>query len=179
MSSINWEQKYKNLRANFLKSLDVSYRSGYEQGFNDASMEAMAQQAQTMQQSQAQMQQQAAPQQQIPQDIGMNPEEQQIEQAPEAQAEGSELDSQIATLESLVNKSEIFSPNLRKSISKIKTDVLGLQNMYNQNLSETQKQSVSAQEKMVNDIIQKWQSEQDGLSKDIASVLGTQFIIKE
>jgi hypothetical protein len=41
---IDYKIKYKNLKAQMLQNIDVSYRLGYEQGYKDATQEAQAQQ---------------------------------------------------------------------------------------------------------------------------------------
>src|SRR5690606_24888092 len=49
MSNVDYKKKYLELRSVLNNVIDQSFRMGYQQGFKDAQMEAMAQQAQMQQ----------------------------------------------------------------------------------------------------------------------------------
>jgi hypothetical protein len=179
---IDYKKKYEELKARYIQALDVAFRAGYEQGFNESQVQSMAQQAQ-MAQQQAQMAGQAMPQpteMEQPQDQGLAEDE---------------LDQAIAQLEQLVNKSEPSVDDLKKSIEMIKNermhkklssktksiDITPKQysQSYKLNLSENSKASVSMQQKVVDDILRKWESESANSSRDITQILSTEALTKK
>lgn len=193
-TGVDYQKKYMDLRARFIESLDIAFRSGYEQGYNESQVQAQAEQAQMMAQ---QMQAQQAQMQggQIP--PGMEGQA----AMPGQQQQGSEMDSAIAELESLINKSEITKDDLKKSIEALKTQTmlnkiskmtLGLKKAetkkllppaysksFSINLSENSKQAVTGQQKIVDDLLSKWSDEQSKSTRDISQVLNTEILTKK
>jgi hypothetical protein len=132
---INWKQKYRELKAKYMESVDAAFRVGFEQGQQQAS------------QQQAQQQQQMAQQQAMGGQPGAGGAPGQEAQGPEAgdfadqqdpgpsvppaggqgiqpmqdseHPDGSELDQHIAKLESMLQKGEDVTV-LIKAINDIK-----------------------------------------------------------
>lgn len=120
--------------------------------------------------------------------------------------QGSELDQHISTLEGMLNKSEGVNPadlilvvnklqSLRKSmhdqaelaksaaaIPKIAAALHKPQFKFgvqaNHNLSTSAKAAVSMQHKIVNEVMQKWEQEEQKAGKDILSTLSIEGITK-
>lgn len=180
-SGVDWKQKYMDLRARFIESLEIGYRSGYEQGASEKQMEMMMQQAQQAQAQAQQMQSQMGQQSQ--------------EEPGQPQVGPDEIDSAIAELESLVNKSEgEVGSSLKKSLenlkmikvtkdfentlkkSKVKEFSLfpKVSKSYTHNMPSEKKQGVGMQNKIINDIFKKWDSESEKSTKSILDVLGTE-----
>ncbi len=137
--SLDYRAKYKEMRAQLIKSSDLAFRLGYEQGMKDAQVEnmqmQMQQQAQQMAQQAAMMQggqpgqegqpmseEEAAMQEQG----GMPQDEQGMERAPMEEeqemepGQGTELDNHINELESLVAKGEKPTvTDLRKAVEAL------------------------------------------------------------
>ena len=127
MSEINWKNKYSALKAKFMESVDAAFRLGYEQGQQEAQMDAVMQQ----QQAQADQMQQ----QQEGQDAGGGAGEDNNsdpsaevaneapadEQASSAHPGGSELEQHISKLESMVAKGEISTHDLLKSLGDFRS----------------------------------------------------------
>lgn len=195
---VDYKRKYEDLKARYIQSLDVAFRTGYEQGFNESQNQAMAQQAQ---QAAQQAQMMGAGMQQPPGAETVNvPSGQDQASAPDMEAQDQpttqdELDQAIAQLEQLVNKSEPSIDDLKKSLELIRSEHLHKKMMkktksiditprpfsqsYKSNLSENSKAAVSLQQKIVDDILRKWESEQDQSSRDITQILGTEALTKK
>lgn len=113
--AVDYKQKYMDLKAKFMSSLDVSYRMGYEQGGKDAQLQNLQQQQEMQQQQMMAMQQQMGQTQEAMegQEGGgpMSPEEQ-ADQFMQEQQQGeidngiSELEAGIQELSDLLSKSE-------------------------------------------------------------------------
>lgn len=166
---------------------------------------AQAQQAQASaesQLSQGDEQQALADQQQAPEGQQEAPQEgQEGQEGMEPQAPNDqELDQHIAELESLVSKSEDLkkSADLKKSIEKIKNfrssaelakslksfgkiSILPkkIPARASANLGSQGKNSVALQEKIVNDLLSKWESEASSASSDIMRAIGTEALTKK
>lgn len=194
---IDYKKKYEDLRSRYIQSLDVAFRTGYEQGFNESQNQAMAQQAAQQSQMMGAMQSQAGMPQQ---DQGGAPQDQagtvEVPSGQEQSAQGQdELDEAISTLEQLVNKSEPSIGDLKKSIEMIKSEHLHKKLMkktksiditpkqystsYKVNLPENSKAAVAMQQKIVDDILRKWEQEQGQSSRDITQVLSTEALTKK
>ncbi len=123
--------------------------------------------------------------------------------------DGSELDQHIAELEGMLGKSEIGPDDMGKllksveglrSFRKSQLEQIELKKSYQaisgiakalhkpafklgvqaqHNLSSNAKQAVSMQEKIVNDIMQKWELEEKAASKSILDQLGIQGLTKK
>ncbi len=114
--AIDYKQKYLDIKAKFISSMDTSYRIGYEQGQKDAQLQNLQQQQEMQQQQMAAMQQQmmGGMQQQSGQQedpSAMNPEDQasQFEDAQNQEMVDngvSDLEAGIAELSELLGKSE-------------------------------------------------------------------------
>lgn len=112
MSKIDYTNKYKELRANFLSATERSYSIGYEHGQRDAMIQQMQQQQEQQMQMQAMMAQQGGmPPEEGPEGQEMPPEEsmdQMGDQMDQAQMEGeqSEIEAAINELESILGSGE-------------------------------------------------------------------------
>lgn len=138
MSDIDYKDKYLDLRDKFLKSTDVAFRLGYEQGLKDAQQQQAQMQVQQQQQM-AQMQQmgqQQDPNAGQPQDPNMG-QDQQVD--PNADHLGQSMDE----LGQAVQKSELVS---RSKLADF-------------NLDHNSKKSHNMQKKIVDDIMKKWEQE--------------------
>lgn len=188
MSAIDYKKKYKDLRARYMHSLDLAFRTGYEQGYREAQIESASQQSQMMQQQMGQ--QQAMMEQQ-----GAEQGQEQLQAPQEQMGQTSELDQAISQLEELVNKSEITPQDLKKTLDLIKSESQHkkmlqktksiditprqLSQSYKVNLSDSSKTALSMQEKILADIMNKWEQETLNSSKDITTVLGTEALTKK
>ena len=181
-SGIDYKRKYQELRARFIQSLDMAHRAGYEQGFNEATNQAMAQQAAQQAQAAAAMAGQGAP-------TGAPPPQQ---GAPDQGQD--EMGMAISELEQLVNKSELSPSDLKKSLSTIKSNlehksmlkktqsiktIFTPSTAFKVNLPEDSKAAVSMQSKIVDDILRKWEQEEQEASKNITQILGTEALTKK
>lgn len=196
-SGVNWEQKYKNMRSNFLSALDVAYRNGYEQGMNDSQAESVQQQAQALAQQQA-----AAMGGQMPMggqmDQGQPPQQDPMPQG----AENDELGMAISELEELVNKAESsdLKTKLSKSLEamKLTKSTKDLQRMMlaknkgkesvvgreivksmRMNLPSDVKRSVSEQNIIINNLFKKWDAEANQTKNSVLDVLGLEKLKKD
>lgn len=183
-SGIDYKRKYQELRARFIQSLDMAHRAGYEQGFNEATNQAMAQQAAQQAQAAAAMAGQGMPA------GGPNPPQQGASDQSQ-----DEMGMAISELEQLVNKSENLSlDDLKKSVSAIKSSlehksmlkktqsiktVFSPSQSFKVNLPEDSKAAVSMQTKIVDDILRKWEQEEQEASKNITQILGTEALTKK
>lgn len=176
---VDYKKKYYSLRQRFVSTLSVSFRSGYEQGYNAALMA----QPQGMPQQPGQEggepgQATGAPGQAAQPDEG------------ESQPQEDELDQSIAELESLIAKTE-NSGNLKKSLDHLKTkrvkakEAKMFKSMAKQtasngwkNLSHTQRQAVTLQEKIVKNVLTKWEQEENKTTDAITRLLGTEALTK-
>lgn len=173
MSGINWEQKYKTLKKNFISAIDIAYRNGFEQGYEQATRDQFLQQQQQQQmmaQQQAQQQMQGLPpelQQQMqaggPQDQNnvVDMLRQQVLQNQGQQLEDEQsISSKIDELDEVLNKTE--------KAEKLKNSILGIAKMFNKNLNYQQKRNLVGQEKMVQDIIEKWKKQKENAIDDFS-----------
>jgi len=186
--SMDYKAKYKEMRAQLIKSSDLAFRLGYEQGMKDAQVEAMQmqmeQQAQQMAAQQAAMQggqpgqegqpmseEEAAMQEE---QGGMPQDEQGMEQVPMEEEQEmepgqmTELDSHINELESLVQKGEKPSVvELRKKV----TDLSNLRKSQKAKIRSNKPQVASAQKKLVDGILKKWESESKMTAENLEELI--------
>lgn len=184
MSKMNYELKYKELRSKLLRSTNVAYRLGYEQGLKDSQIDQMNQQkAEQQQMRQAAMggQFSGQPEQEQPEQGGAEPTEagakdgqlenltnqqkmkdnqnqadsdQMQNQEAIAPEQGSELDKHIAQLEGLVAKGERPAVlDMREAVMKLSA----LRKSQKEELEKKQSKSNSAQKKLVDSILSKWE----------------------
>lgn len=200
MSNVDYRKKYMELRSVLISTVDQSFRAGYQQGMADAQVEQM------MQQQQAQAEQEAAMAQQgivDPEDQ----QQQVMEGAADAHQENgvSELEAGINELEQELGKAEgvdkqliasqlsnlnaslkkiMEAQELKKSAAHIKkmktanTKLKGLSVGYKSNLKDTHKKAISAQTKIVSDIMKKWESEEQNVASGIAKILESENKVK-
>jgi hypothetical protein len=208
---INWKQKYQEVKAKWLESLDMAFRAGFEQGQQQEQQNNMMQQqqqAQEMQNAALQGQggapgEEAEPNDGTQQDPSQPAGPGQGVQPPDSEnPQGSELDQHIAKLESMVNKSEEteavlsglkamkksfeFQNEMKKSVKAIPEIAKALHRpafkmsqQANHNLSSSAKSAVTMQEKIVNDVMQKWEAEEKKAGKDILAQLGIENLTKK
>jgi hypothetical protein len=195
--TVDYKQKYYALRDQMIRSIDFAYRSGFEA----AMKEAQVQQAQMqMQQMQAQMQQMKAAQMQAP--GAEMPEENQMpeggdeaqmaEQGQMEQEGGSELDQHIQALEEAISKSEgKAKESLEKALVALKKSSeyshshrlskeavpFKLSANASKKLSSEQKEQLSMQHKILNDVLAKWEKESQEAVSDINRSLN-QVLVK-
>jgi hypothetical protein len=122
----SYKAKYQQLKLQYMHSVDVAFRLGYEQGAKEAQMDQMMQQ---QQEQQAMEQEQAAamgdPSQggapQEAAEAGQEPQVQGQEQMEPASEhpDGSELDQHIAKLEGMLGKSE--PEEMAKALHELKS----------------------------------------------------------
>lgn len=192
--TVDYKQKYYALRDQMIRSVDFAYRMGYEA----AAKEAQIQQAQ-MQAQQAQMQAQAmqAQMQQMQGQIGQEqpqdgaPEEQMMQEqgAPDEQVapeqmgqDGSELDQHIQALEEAISKSEgDVKESLQKSLDVLKKtqnliskdpSPFKLTKAASDKLSLKQKEQLSMQQEILNNVLTKWEKEGQEAISNINQSLG-------
>jgi hypothetical protein len=176
--TIDYKQKYYALRDQMIRSVDFAYRMGFE----TAMKEAQIQQAQMqMQQAQGmignQMQQQIGNQYQ---ESG-SPEEQMAQELGQEEG-GSELDQHIQALEEAISKSEGEAKiNLQKSLDILKKtqrliskdpSPFKLTKKASEKLSLKQKEQLSMQQEILNNILAKWEKEAQEAASNINQSLG-------
>lgn len=162
---VDYKKKYQELRAKFMSAMDVAFKQGFQQGQQSAQMQQMQMQAQqeaAMQQGQMGAVEQSQPEQQ-------------------AQSDGGELDMYINELESIVNKSDMSKDDLKKSLEKIKTSraVRSPSSSFQFNLPQPAKKALSMHEKIVGDIMKKWESASQTAASDITRQIGVEALTKK
>ena len=206
--SVDYKKKYLDIRAKMVTSMDMAFRMGYEKGGSDAAQQQMQMQQQQLQQQQAQMAQMQGqgqdpsqqgmdpgqdpsqdPSQQGAQDLSQNPNG--MPGAPQQE----ELDQYIGELESLVSKGEISAEDLKKSITKIKNfqsntrlnkslNALKSNKQFklnpnaSVNMTSNDKQNLSMQEKIVSEIMKKWENEAPKTTSQAMQALGVEVLTK-
>jgi hypothetical protein len=162
---IDYKQKYLSVRDKLVSAVDSAFRMGFEAGLKKGSQEAMMQQAQ--QQAQVASEQMQQMQGQMSQAQGQ-PQPQQ----------SSEMDQYIAELEAIVNKSEGGNlEDLKKSIDKMKSLSKPMSFSYTNNMTPDQKKDLSMQEKIVSDVLTKWESESKSATSEMERALGVEGIL--
>lgn len=188
--SMDYKAKYKEMRAQLIKSSDLAFRLGYEQGMKDAQVEnmqmQMQQQAQQMAQQAAMMQggqpgqegqpmseEEAAMQEQG----GMPQDEQGMEQAPMEEeqemepGQGTELDNHINELESLVAKGE------KPTVTDLRKAVEALSNVRKNQKAKMKANKpavATAQKKLVDSILGKWEKESKMTAENLEELIATE-----
>lgn len=182
MSANEWKVKYYELKNKWMDSVDRAYRLGFEQGAKETQMEMQAQQMQQQMEMQAAMQ---AQQQGAPVDEQGNPippeelppEMQEAMAAEQGGEEGfvpppedvdpekaQELDAYIQELESLVAKGEKPSiKDMRKAVESISEIRKSQKNKWVKKV----KKDTSAQKKIVDGILAKWDEESKDLTEEL------------
>jgi len=179
----DYKTKYLDLRSKFLESSDVAYRLGYGDGLKEGA-QAAQQQAQ-MEEQQAQMM--AAQGGMPPGAEGGMPEQMPGEEgatdmaAPQSgpeddagmgEGEASELDSHIGELENLVAKGEKPSVlDMRKAVEKISS-----MRKSQKTIKEKGERNSTAQKRVVNNILKKWENETKDVTDGLEDILKTHGI---
>ena len=201
MAKIDYKVKYKELRNQWVQSLDTVFRDGYAQGYQAAQMDAQAQQANQMAQMMGGGGQ--PPGQEDPNTQGaeqMSPMDQAGQASDDTQMDQgvSELDAGIQELEELLSKSEGTdkaesslllksinsslhkivqakeSKELRKSLNEIKSfnkKAEKLSPSFIKNASIVQKEAVSQQKSIISSVMKKWEEEEKKATKDIVAAI--------
>lgn len=200
-AEINYKNKYLSLRSKYMEDVDMAFRLGFEAGQQAQQQDQMMQEQQQAQELQAAaaggaggfgQEGQGAP--------GEQPGAPGGEQPPSEHPEGSELDQHIAKLESMIAKSESDpkelqkcvedfrklqkswkdASDLRKSAEAIKGIAKALHKPAFKmskgaqiNLNSNAKQAVSMQHKIVNDVMQKMEEEEQRAKQDIPAILAS------
>lgn len=173
----NWKAKYFDLRDRYIKTIDVSYRNGYEAGYSIGQQEAQAQNMAMQMQGQGQPQPKSGPQE---------------GQSQEGQA--GELDQYIQALEEAISKSEPNIPELKKTLSDLKSivkseahsikhispfqDTIKYSDSFKTGVTHNDKQALSMQSKIVDDVLSKWKEEEKEASNGIEALLNTEILKK-
>src|ERR1035437_115374 len=200
---VNWKGKYTELKSKFMKSVDMAFRLGFEQGQQQAQLDQAAQQQQQQQEMEAQAQgaqpgggapgEEAAPGQEAAAP-GQPPQE-------SAHPDGTELDQHIAKLEGMLGKSEISSMDLQKAVAGFKQfqaeikqaeelrksdmAITGIAKALHRpsfkigkvaahNMTDNAKTAVSMQQKIVTDMMKSWAEEESKAKNDISNILGVE-----
>jgi hypothetical protein len=178
----DYKKKYQELKAKYLVDVQNGFKIGYEQGFNDANIQAQAQQIQMAQEQMMQQQQQMAQMSQDPMAAQggeqMPPEGEQMppeqgmegEMSPEGQ---TELDSYINELQGLLQKGEKPSYVDLRNITIKMADLRKAEQEKRKlpPLEPQQKKEIALQKKIVNDVLQKWKKESEETVHDIIKEL--------
>ncbi len=201
---IDYKQKYQELKAKFMSSVDSAWKDGYEHGLQDSQVDQANQQ-----QQQADQMAMAANGQPQPGQEGAAPgEEASPEQPGQPQSQnpnGDELDQHIAKLEGMLGKAEISSTelgdlkktlsdirslqvqiNLTKSMESIKNTKMGKLNKsmnltpkVQANLPEQSKKALSKQQEIIEGVFKKWAADEQNASHGILSILNNDGITKK
>jgi NADH dehydrogenase/NADH:ubiquinone oxidoreductase subunit G len=188
--ALDYRAKYKEMRAQLIKSSDLAFRLGYEQGMKDAQVENMQMQ---MQQQAEQAAQQAAMMQggqpgqegepmseeeaAMQEQGGAPQDEQDMEQAPMedeqemVQGQGTELDNHINELESLVAKGQKPTvTDLRKAVEALSD----LRKNQKSKMKANKPAVASAQKKLVDNILGKWERESKMTAENLEELIATE-----
>ena len=178
MSSVSYKQKYLEIRARLLESIDVAYRDGYANGLEKGEMQA---------QQQAQAEQEAAEAAMMGGQPGM-PGEEAAMMGEEAEGQmpgapgsemmdedagvpgqgGSELDESIGELEGLVQKGEKPKvSDLRKAVEKLS----GIRKTQLSKTKSRQKKINSAQSQFVTSILKSWDHKTKDVTEDLENTI--------
>ena len=172
--SVDYKQKYIDLRSKFAKTCDAYYRTGYEEGIKEGQQQAQQEQM-MMQQQQEMMAQGIDPETGQPiegasvDENGMSVDDQGAVNEAQTpmdeemgEAEGSELDNHINELESLVQKGE------KPKVTDLRKAVKALANLRKSQKARMapnhKKVVVSKQKELVNNILKKWETEANSKS---------------
>lgn len=209
---INYREKYKELKLKVKDLADLSFRLGVEEGLRQGQIQQQQQQQQEMEMQQAQMAMQAQQGGQ-PGQPGQPGQEDPQQGDPNAQpgqeaSNGSELDSHIAQLESMIQKSDTAAPEyqaLKKSLDSVKAFQADLRQKYDlkkgeqsikaigkalkkpftinkraeSNLSQSAKGAIGSQEKLVQDIMKGWADEEKTVLAQVNKTLGIEGVLNK
>ena len=167
--SVDYKQKYIDLRSKFSKTTDRYYRTGYEAGLKEGEMQAQQQQMQEQQEQEmlAQgidpetgqpLQGGAVDENGIPvDDQGAMDEAQMAMGGMEEEGGGTELDQHINELQGLVQKGEKPKvTDLRKAINAL----AGMRKSQKNQLKSNHKEVVVSKQKgLVDNLLKKWEKE--------------------
>lgn len=200
-NSINYKQKYQELKMKYMESIDLAFRLGFEQGAQQAQQDHIMQQ----QQQQAELDQAMVGNKSIQQDdsaINGQPDM----MAPGQNAQGSELDQHIAKLEQMMGSKESKPEDIQKALTELKSfrqeQLLQIEMKKssqaipaiakalhkpafkigvnaNHNMTTNAKQAVGMQHKIVNDIMKAWEDEEQKATKNINQILNIEGLIKK
>lgn len=179
--TVDYKKKYLDLRAKMVSSMDMAFRMGYEKGVMEATQQQMQQQIQMQQQQMMTAQPAQAPQASPDQEGAPQEAQEQGEAEGEGQSQ-EELDRHIEELESLVNKNDLSSDvknsiaELTKSLSKMKP--LKLNSQAVANLDANDKKNLTVQEKLIENIMKKWEEESPKTTSQAMQALGIEAFTK-
>lgn len=182
-SAINYKQKYVELKAKFMSSVDQAFKLGYEQGMKQAQLDSMQQMAQPVNEEP------------VPgQENGTSDEN------------GSELDQYIAQLESMVGNKDSSEEEVKKALDGIKSfrknqlqqielkksaqaipeiskalhkPSFKMNVIATQNMTDNSKKAVSMQQKIVTDIMEKWEKEEHKAAQEIKKAIDIEGLLKK
>lgn len=193
-NGVDFKQKYKELKSKFKETVDLAFRLGVEEGLRQSQVQ------QAQQQQQAAEQAQMAAQQGQPGQPG-DPEQQgQPQEDPNQPQQGTELDSHIAELESMLQKMEDKTSDgyisLKKSLDKLQTfqgnqkakiaiNAIGkamkkpfvLSEKATKNMSVPAKKALNLQEQLVSDIMKGFAEEEKKVAEQIHKTLSLEGIL--
>jgi hypothetical protein len=197
---IDYKQKYEELKAKFMSSVDASWRDGYQHGLQDSQVEQAAQQQEADAMAAAQPGQ---PGEEQPAE-GEQPEAE--EEAPISQnPNGDELGQHIEKLESMLGKSEISSFELQ-DLKKTLNDIRSLQVYINltksresaksakmakpytpikmtpklqANLPDQSKKALTLQHEIIANVFKKWENDSARAASGIGAILNSEGITKK
>lgn len=179
----DYKQKYEELKAKFMSSVDQAFRLGYEQGMQKAQQESM---------------QQPMPEETVPGQENVQPGTE--------EENGSELDSYISQLEGMVGNKDAKEEDIKKTLHGIKIfrkkqlEQIELKKsaqaipeiakalhkpsykanvQATQNLTDNAKKAVTMQQKIVTDIMEKWEKEEIKAAKDIKTAIEIEGLLKK
>jgi len=194
--AVDYRRKYMELRAKFLSSLDMAFRMGYEEGGKDAqidqAMAAMQPQIdpETGQPIQGAPGQPGQPGQQGPEPMPEEMDqhiaelEQAVQKAERAGGDLSKSEFDLASIKKALGGIKAYKEHasLAKSLKSIRqlgaltrSRQLGLSAQ--RNLDHHSKIAVSMQNKIVTDVMKKWEEQESKTTKEIANTLGVEGLL--
>ena len=186
MSEVDYKKRYDDLKLKFLRSLDISWRLGYEQGLKDSQIEQMNQQMNQqnmMAQGQPQQDQYSAQQEQYSAQQGQDgqdggvPSEQDVlghtDEGQNVQENQDEMGGHLDELEAAIGKSELSPKDVNKLQKAIAT-LKAFSQRVSDNLPENSKKTHSLQQKIVENILDKWDNESKKSGGKILDIIGTE-----
>lgn len=194
MSVIDYETKYKNLKAKYLNTVDLAWRLGYEEGLKEAQTDQAQQMAQMAQMPQEEDNQESEAQ------------EAETQEAAEQNAapQEDELGKHIEKLEGMLGKSEFSGVDvveLKKTLNDIRslqTSINLIKSMENaknskmvksldfklspkliKNVSDSGKKALTLQHKIVENVFSKWEKDSKKTGNEIVDLLNISGLTKK
>jgi hypothetical protein len=202
--SVDYKQKYSELKARFMSAVDSAWQDGYQHGMADSQVEQAQQEKQQADAMAAGMGQPGQPGQEgeVPAEGEQPQADAPVSQNPNGD---DQLGQHIEKLESMIGKSEIstlelgdlkktlndikslqIQMNLTKSMESIKNTRLAKSHQpikftkkLEANIKEPAKKALSLQQEILGNVFSKWEKDESKAASDIGSILNIEGLTKK